>query len=258
MLGFCPLASGSRGNCLYLGTENTKVLIDAGISKKQIEMRLGQIGVSLSEIDAILVTHEHLDHISGIKILSQATSIPVICNSETAKGIYQNLNVRPSFKIFTTGETFSFKDLEITSFSICHDTLDPVGFVINTGREKVGICTDLGFISSHIIAALKGCHYLYLESNHQPEMVHACNRPYVYKQRVLGRQGHLSNEECSKLILALAHPDLKKIFIAHLSSECNSIEFAKSSAEGAVRASSSKAEVCVAYQEKISLPILFS
>lgn len=258
MLGFCPLASGSKGNCLYLGSKNTKVLIDAGISKKQIDSRLEQIGVSFSDIDAILVTHEHMDHIGAIKVLTEMCSIPIICNAETAKGIYQNLSVRPSFKIFTTGETFTFKDLEVTSFPVCHDTLDPVGFVIQTGKEKIGICTDLGFVSSHIISILQGCDYLYLEANHQPEMVHASNRPYVYKQRVLGRQGHLSNDECAKLIVSLAHPGLKKIFLAHLSSECNASQLAMEKAKKAIEASGVSAEVCIAYQEKISEPVLFN
>jgi phosphoribosyl 1,2-cyclic phosphodiesterase len=148
MIGFCPLASGSKGNCTYLGTPHTKILIDAGLSPNQITERLTEIGVKIEEIDAILVTHEHTDHIKGIEGLSSRYKIPVFSNSETAKGIYELVEEPPKFKIFSTGEKFSFGDLEIHPFSVQHDTLDPVAYTIQTQGLKLGFCTDLGFVTT--------------------------------------------------------------------------------------------------------------
>jgi len=251
MFGFCPLASGSKGNSVYLGTQKTKILIDAGISGKQIEERLWQIGVKLSEIEAVLVSHEHIDHIAGLKVLCKK-NILVLANSATAKGIYNNLGILPKCKIFTTEESFTFGDLNIKPFSILHDTLDPVGFIIQVAGIKLGFCTDLGFVTSHVIENLKECDYLYIEANHQPSMVQASNRSLVNKQRVLGRQGHLSNEETAELLKSVMHDKLKHVYIAHLSSECNSPKLAEEMIKEIILANNSQAEVSIAYQEKIS------
>ena len=126
--------------------------------------------------------------------------IPILANHETAKGIVNTFHDCPKFKIFSTGETFEFGDLEIHPFSIQHDTLDPVAFTIRLDHLKLGFCTDLGFATSLVQTRLQGCDYLYLESNHQPDMVLASNRPLIYKQRVLSRSGHLSNEDCGNLL----------------------------------------------------------
>ena len=141
MIGFCPLASGSKGNCIYLGTPQTKILIDAGLGTKLVTKRLEEIGVSLSEIDAILITHEHTDHILGLSSLGCKMQIPIFANRETAGGIYSVLKECPRFKIFSTGETFEFGDLEIHPFSIKHDALDPVAFTIRLNGLKLGFCT---------------------------------------------------------------------------------------------------------------------
>ena len=167
MIGFCPLASGSKGNCIYLGTDKTKILIDAGLSGKAIKNKLDEINVDISEIDAILVSHEHSDHILGIKALTSQYRIPVFANSETAKGILEYVDQSPKFKIFTTGDTFEFKDLEIHPFSIQHDTLDPVAFTLHTMGLKIGVCTDLGFATSLVEHNLKNCDHLYIEANHE-------------------------------------------------------------------------------------------
>lgn len=221
MKGFCPLASGSKGNCLYFGTQNTKILIDAGISGKATEKSLQELDIDIGQIQAVLISHEHMDHIAGLKNLALRRGIPVLANSETAKNICAILNECPQFKIFTTGEPFTFGDIEILPFSIPHDTTDPVAFTLKTGSLKMGVCTDLGFVTSLIQIHLKHCDYLYLEANHQPDLVQACRRPLFYKQRVLGRNGHLSNEDCGNLLSAIAHPQLKHVYLAHLSEECN-------------------------------------
>jgi len=257
MKGFVPLASGSKGNCVYLGTDNTKILIDAGLSTRATKLKLEEIGVDIAEIDAILITHEHSDHIQGLKVMANKMGIPVFANTETAKGIVNNLRDCPKFKIFTTGESFEFRDLEIHPFTVPHDTLDPVMFTVKTCDLKLGFCTDLGFATSLVKTQLRDCDYLYLEANHRVEMVHSCPRPMVYKQRVLSRTGHLSNTDCGNLICEVAHPGLKHIHLAHLSSECNSPETAIQTVKEIMKNNGIDIDLCIAPQDRISKSILF-
>lgn len=258
MIGFCPLASGSKGNCIYVGTPQTKILIDAGIGPKQLAARLEEIGVKISEIEGILITHEHSDHIAGLGALGCKMQIPIFANRETAKGIYSALKECPKFKIFSTGETFEFGDLEIHPFSVKHDAFDPVGFTIRTADLKLGFCADLGFASTLVKKALLSCDYLYLEANHQPSMVHASSRPAVYKDRVLSRQGHLSNEECAELLIDIFHPQLKHVHLAHLSSECNSEEMALHVIRSKLQEKNLSVDLSIAYQDRVSRPIFFA
>ena len=257
MKGFCPLASGSKGNCTYFGSSQTKILIDAGISGKAIQARLSEINVDLSEINAILITHEHTDHIQGLKTLAFKWGIPVLANHETAKGIVETFRECPKFKIFSTGETFEFGDLEIHPFSIQHDTLDPVAFTIKVDGLKMGFCTDLGFATSLVQNHLKQCDYLVIESNHEPSMVYASARPMIYKQRVLSRSGHLSNEACGNLLAHIFHSGLKHAHLAHLSSECNSPEVAIKVIREILEQHGIQLEMTVAPQERISKAICF-
>ncbi|MFZ0565142.1 MAG: MBL fold metallo-hydrolase, partial [Chlamydiales bacterium] len=149
-----------------------------------------------------------------------------MANAETAKRIYEIFNACPKFKIFTTGETFTFGDIEIHPFSIPHDTVDPVAFTLTVDKLKVGVCTDLGFATTLVQTHLQKCDYLYLEANHEPSMVHSCSRPRPNKERTLGKNGHLSNEACGSLLAHVMHPKLQHIHLAHLSQECNSPETA--------------------------------
>lgn len=257
MKGFCPLASGSKGNCIYVGTDNTKILIDAGISTKAIKAKLEEINVDLADIDAILITHEHGDHIAGLRVLAYRLGIPVFANNETAKGIVETFHDCPKFKIFSTGETFEFGDLEIHPFTIQHDTLDPVAFTIRTGSLKLGFCTDLGFATTLVQNQLKGSDYLYLEANHEISMVHASPRPMVYKQRVLGRNGHLSNEASGHLLAEVYHPGLKHVHLAHLSSECNTPETAVNVIKNILQKKGIHLDMTVAPQNSISRIVSF-
>lgn len=252
MLYVCPLASGSRGNSLYIRNRSTQILIDAGLSHKQLEKRLSDIQVSISEIDAIIVTHEHIDHIRGIKSLSCKLGIPIFANSDTAKAIYESVGVALKFKIFCTGEPFEYGELIFSPFGLQHDAVDPVGFTIQAQQWKVGICTDLGLVTSLVRKELQNCNLLYVEANHAPHMVHACNRPVSYKQRVLSRQGHLSNEECADLISSAAHPNLKQIYLAHLSSECNAPQLAKEIVEEGLKKRGYSVPISIAYQDQVS------
>ncbi len=255
MNGYCPLASGSKGNCIYFGTEKTKILIDAGLSGTATKKKLEEIGVSLDQIQAILITHEHTDHIIGLKTLAFRYGLPVFANAETAKGIYEALGMCPQFKIFTTGEPFTLGDIHIHPFSIQHDTADPVAFTLTANGLKVGICTDLGFATTLVRSHLKECDYLMVEANHEPSMVHASARPQIYKQRVLGRSGHLSNEECASLIAEVMGENLKHVHLAHLSQECNA---EKTALETVTRKIGEKVKVSIAPQFTIGNPIYFN
>lgn len=257
MIGFCPLASGSKGNSIYVGDTNTKILIDAGLSAKATKERLSQLNISLDEIDAILITHEHGDHIKGIEVIASSYDIPILTNSDTAKALHGVCKNPLKFKIFATGESFCFGSMQILPFSISHDAVDPVAFVIELQGKKVGFCADLGVATTPVAAHLMHCDHLYLEANHEPSMVHASFRPTVYKERVLGRQGHLSNDECIALLTKIAHPELKSIHLAHLSSECNSEILALQKVENAIKKMQMSTEVLIAYQDKISKPIHF-
>lgn len=258
MYGFCPLASGSKGNCLYLGTKKTKILIDAGISTKNIKERLSEIDVCLSEIDAVFVSHEHGDHIMGLKVLAFKYKIPIVTNTLTAKAIVEDFGECPKFKIFQTGEPFDFHDLHVHPFSVQHDARDPVAFTLQFDQFKLGICTDLGFVTSLVTSKLSNCNVLYVEANHKPSMVHASSRPMSYKQRVLSRSGHLSNEDCAELLSHVAHDALKQVYLAHLSSECNSPEVALTTVTEILNTKGITLPISVCPQEKKSTPTLFS
>lgn len=257
MNGFCPLASGSKGNALFLGTKKSKILIDAGIGYKDLIERLSKIGEDLETIDAILITHDHSDHIDGLKTILAKVDLPIFANLETAKGICLSLNIMPHFKIFSTNEPFEFKDLTIFPFTIQHDTLDPVGFVIKHENFKLGICTDLGLASSFVKNSLMGCDYLYLESNHDVDMLFASKRPQHLKKRIMGRQGHLSNKECANLLESILHPNLKEIYLAHISSECNNSDLAKKLIQDLLAQKNLKINVSIAFQDKISNSTFF-
>lgn len=259
MIGFCPLASGSKGNALYFGTGKIKLLLDAGLSARAIKERLESINVGIEEIDAIVVTHDHGDHIRGLSVLAYRLGIPVVANHATAKGILNAFPDKgmPKFKIFTTGEPFTLGDVELTPFSIPHDTEDPVAFTFQHENKKLGVCTDLGFASTLVKKHLMHCDHLVVEANHDPDLVHKSLRPPVYKQRVLGRSGHLSNEACSHLLADIAHPKLQSVHLAHLSSECNTPELAKESIFSFLETRGMQLDLRIARQDAPAAPIRF-
>ena len=257
MKGFCPLSSGSKGNAIYLGTEKTKVLFDMGISLRSLKERLACIDVDVAEIDAVFVTHEHTDHIRGIEMLVKKYNTPIISNADTAKAICQSIKVAPKCTIFSTGQSFVYKDLKVHPFSIQHDTLDPVAFSVTYKDIKIGVCADLGFVSQLVMHHLQGCHILYIEANHEEELVHACRRPMLYKQRVLSRQGHLSNTHCAHLLNAIYHDDLQYVYLAHLSSECNRPKLALQTVGNFLENEGKSVHLTIAHQAKVSDPTYF-
>ena len=225
MIRFCPLASGSKGNSIFVELDDVCLLIDAGISRKQISIRLAELGKQLSDIDAVLVTHDHWDHIAALKLLNTKDSIPIFCNKANAIAINRILDFVPRCKIFTSNVPFIFRDIYISPFSVLHDSPDPVGFRIEYKNFKLALCTDIGSITNKVQKSLTNLDLLYIEANHDPTMVmNSKSRPEKSKRRILSSVGHLSNKDCSLLLQKIEHPNLSSIYLAHLSSECNSLD----------------------------------
>lgn len=224
MLKFCSLYSGSSGNSLYVESNNTKILIDAGVSGKKIVDALSSIKVDITEIDAILVTHEHTDHTLSLPILSKKYNIPIYANEKTWS-VLQNDKIKNK-KIFNISETFLIGDLKIEPFPIPHDAICPCGFNIYSLNQKISIATDIGHITPEIVENLKNSTFLLLESNYEPEMLHSSSYPFYLKKRILSDIGHLSNESAGKLITKLSEYGLKHVMLGHLSKENNFPELA--------------------------------
>lgn len=252
MLTYCPLASGSKGNSLVVKTPETTVLIDCGLSLKSLKARLEAVGQRIEEIEAVFITHEHGDHIQGLKALVNQYDIPILCNAATAEAIAHYFQERIPCYLFTTYEPFQWKDIQVTPFSVSHDAVDPVGFRMSCSELTLGVCADIGFVSAMIPQMLANCHLLYLEANHEPLLVHASKRPLVYKQRVLSKMGHLSNEACAKLIQNLAHPGLRHVYLAHLSQDCNEPELARNIVKKHLPSDYEQTPIEVALQERPS------
>lgn len=231
---FCVLGSGSKGNATYLESGETRILIDAGMSGIELQRRLATIGVELLEIDVILVTHEHNDHVHGVGVLSRRAKIPVYANPATFSAASRIVGKLSSFNEFETGASFQIRNLEIHPFSISHDAQDPVGFRISDGRVSFGYCTDTGKVSQLIRHRLASCKGLVLESNHDIEMLQNGTYPPYLKQRIRSNQGHLDNEEASLFLKELLHEKLEHVVLAHLSEENNDPEIAYHAAMAAL------------------------
>ena len=222
MLKLCVLASGSSGNCTFIGTENTRILVDAGLSARKTALRLAEIDERIEAIDAIVVSHEHGDHIAGLRVLQKKYGIPVYANA----GVMQSLGDGIHGACFTTGASFSVGDFSIHPFPVPHDASDPVGFVFAAGCRKVGIATDIGMVTNALRERLRSCHAVVIEANHDETLLHEANRPWSLKQRIRGNQGHLSNRTAAGLMAEIAGDGLQHLFLAHLSSDCNSPQHA--------------------------------
>ncbi|MFZ4396784.1 MAG: MBL fold metallo-hydrolase [Kiritimatiellia bacterium] len=218
----CVLASGSDGNCIYVAGGGTRLLIDAGLSRKETAARLAQLGVELDVISGVLFTHDHADHCVRADVIHRRHALPFYANEGTAAGIDQ-VTKRSDlvWKIFETGSPFPVGSLQVEPFSVPHDAADAVGFVISDGRMRLGIATDLGMATTLIRNRLSDCDALILEANHDVEMLRLSGRPWSLIQRILGRQGHLSNEAAAELLASVLGPRLRVVFMAHLSVDCN-------------------------------------
>lgn len=225
---FTILGSGSRGNCAYLETDQVRLLIDAGFSGKQIRERLASIGRTPETLDGILLTHEHSDHTQGLRILSSRLKLPIYCNRLTKEAVENQLGASVKGKLFTTGDSFELGDVEIDTFSVPHDAYDPVGFVLRTEAGTIGFLTDLGHATKMIIHRVQCANILVLEANHDMKLLQEdTKRPWSTKQRIMSRHGHLSNEAAARVLDEIVTEKLQRVYLGHLSSDCNTPELAK-------------------------------
>ncbi len=216
----CPLASGSKGNSLFVACNNSCILVDAGLSGVEVERRLASVDVSPQSLTSIIITHEHSDHVKGAGVLSRRFDIPVYITQNTynaCKGLGKISNLR----FFECGVPFQIDGITISPFSISHDAIDPAGLTLEFENTKVGIATDLGIVTHLVTEHLKDSDLLYLESNHDPGMLMNGDYPWHLKQRIKGRTGHLSNFDASQLVSELLTHRLKHVILAHLSEENN-------------------------------------
>lgn len=226
----CSIASGSSGNCIYVGSDATHLLVDVGISGKRTECGLNSLGVSAKELDGILITHEHADHINGLGVLARKYEIPIYATPGTIKEIKRCGSLGKIddelFKEVKADEKLTIKDLTVNPMRISHDAAEPVAYRIGYGSRKVGICTDLGIYNDYTVECLRGMDALLIEANHDVNMLQVGPYPYYLKQRILGERGHLSNENSGRLLSRIIHDKMQAIVLGHLSKENNLPELA--------------------------------
>ncbi len=224
------IASGSSGNCIYIGSENTHILIDAGISNKRIEQGLNEIGLKGSDLDGILITHEHSDHIRGLGVLSRKHHLPIYGTPRTLAEIAASKSLgtvdEMLFHPVYADAEFFVGDLKVRPFAIDHDAAEPVAYRVENDSKAVAVATDMGHFDSYIIDNLRELDAILLESNHDVRMLETGPYPYYLKRRILGDHGHLSNENAGRLLSMVLNDHLKKILLGHLSKENNYEELA--------------------------------
>lgn len=216
MARFCSLVSGSSGNALYLEYKNTKILIDCGISCTRICEALKSIGVNPAEINGIIVTHEHSDHVSGVRVFSNKFGCKVYAGEKTLENIscYEPAVVKAE-------KSFEIGEIKVMPFDIPHDAAQPFGYTFMLGGIKLSVATDMGKIDAHVAETIRGSEFVFLEANHDTEMLLTGPYPYYLKERIRGSEGHLSNEQCASLAAALARTGTTKIVLGHLSNTNN-------------------------------------
>jgi phosphoribosyl 1,2-cyclic phosphodiesterase len=240
------LGSGSAGNCAYVETDEARILVDAGFSPRQIRQRLAGIGRAPENLTAILITHEHTDHIAGLLGIADKFQIPVYCNRGTQDAAIWTFKTKWSkktnlalenagtfkskmdWRLFQTGDHFELNDLLVETFAIPHDAQDPVGFLLRTTAGNIGFVTDLGHVTKLVLERIRIANVLVLESNHDVKMLQDCpRRSWPLKQRILGRHGHLSNVDAAEAAAQIMSAGLRHLYLAHLSRECNRPELAQ-------------------------------
>lgn len=219
------IASGSVGNCIFVGTQKTKFLVDCGISAKRVEEGLKELNLKVSDCDGILITHEHTDHVKGLGVLSRRYGLPVFATGKTIDAVfaYKNLGKvdHGLFHSIEADHPFQIGDITIEASKIWHDAADPVCYSFRSGDVKASIATDFGDYDEYLVEKLYGSDILFVEANHDVNMLQVGPYPYYLKKRILGRKGHLSNERCAQLISDIATKGTKKVYLGHLSKENN-------------------------------------
>ncbi len=221
----CSIASGSSGNCIYVGSDDTHLLIDTGISRKRIEEGLKELEIKGEEIGGILITHEHSDHIQGLGVFSRKYELPIYATPGTIEGIlsYSGLGKLPEGLLHPihTDEPFMIGDIRVNPFAISHDANEPSGYRLECGEKSVAVATDLGKYDEYTVEHLKNLDAVLLEANHDIHMLEVGAYPYYLKQRIMGDRGHLSNELSGRLLCDILHDNLNHIVLGHLSKENN-------------------------------------
>lgn len=238
MITFCPLYSGSSGNSILIGSENTKILIDAGVAGKRVMDALDGIGENPKDIKGIFITHEHIDHVRGAGILSRKLDVPIFANAKTWTAMEGQLGKIKECNIKVIDKTeLTLGDITIKGYSISHDAVSPMGYNVYIDDKKVTVATDLGYVSEEVKDAINGSTVLLMESNHDVEMLKFGTYPYSLKRRVLSDIGHLSNDDCGKaLVDYIVHTkSAKHVFLGHLSKNNNYPELAYKTVEEALR-----------------------
>ncbi len=235
----CVLASGSRGNSAFVATEKARLLVDAGLSRKETYARLASIGERPERLDAILISHEHSDHISGLRLLAVDLKSPIYISPATRDALRWDGQI-DSIVHFTAGEKFTVGDIEVTPFSIPHDAVDPVAFTLEAEGIKFGLVTDLGYVPEIVKQHVQGCHCLIFESNHDLEMLKVGPYPWYVKQRLMSRQGHLSNRATAQFLTQDFDGQARILVLAHLSETNNHPEIARMTAQEALAQSVSR------------------
>ncbi|MCQ2540531.1 MAG: MBL fold metallo-hydrolase [Acetatifactor sp.] len=261
----CSIASGSSGNCIYVGSEATHLLIDAGISAKRVEEGLKELELTGRDIDGILVTHEHSDHIAGIGVLAKRYDIPIYATAGTidAMKLYSGTKALDEslYTVIEEDKKFTLKDLIVNPMRISHDAAQPVGYRVSYGSKKVAVCTDLGVFNEYTVESLRGMDALLLEANHDVNMLQVGPYPYYLKRRILGDKGHLSNENSGKLLCKILHDDLKSVLLGHLSKENNLPELAYESVRMEINMSdvpykAGDFDIRVAKRSEVTAPVI--
>ncbi len=228
---FSILGTGSSGNAALLVTEQARVLVDAGFSARKLGQLLAGVGETLERIDAVFLTHEHGDHAAGLEGLKKFPGLRVFANAPTSRAVQAGLGHRPDWQVFQTGSRFQFRDLQIETFAVPHDAQEPVGFRFTSGHEgdlfaprrSLAFLTDLGHAPLNVQESIRDCDVVVVEANHCPELLQADQkRPWSTKQRIAGRHGHLSNHAARDLLATVASPRWRRIYLTHLSRDCNS------------------------------------
>lgn len=219
---FAVLGSGSQGNAAVVDCAGARLLIDAGLSAKQLTLRLEAVGIPPDSLHGILLTHEHGDHVRGLRVFLKQHPVPVYATRDTARIVRENGVEHRHWKVFESGRAFAIGAAEIDPFATQHDAVDPVGFVLRYMGKSLGVLSDAGHVTRSITAKLDKLHGLFVEANYDENLLEAdVKRPWSIKQRISSRHGHLSNTQVIDLIGAIAHPQLSHLVLGHLSSDCN-------------------------------------
>lgn len=248
-LSICVLASGSKGNAIHVSDGHTAILVDAGLSGIEIQRRMQAADLSMADLNAIVVSHEHSDHVRGVGVLARRYGLPVHITADTEQAARGAIGHLPDINHFRIGRAFAIGDLTLRPFSTSHDARDPAGFTISTNGCKIGIATDLGIATGMVKQHLTGCALLVLEANHDPTMLIEGPYPWPLKQRIKSRSGHLSNEASGELLAELAHDTLRHVILAHLSETNNTPEKARETVEQTLRNTPCRFRLHVARQD---------